>query len=151
MKGKKLRATLAYPALFEPDPEGGFTVTFPEAGIAATYGPNWDAARAQAEDMLEEAILGMIAHGEDVPWPASVPKGRRLRPLIPLPAPTAAKLEIYRAMRAEGLGAEQLAQRLGWEPAQVTRLFGRRAARLDHIEAALRALGRRLVVTSETA
>ena len=139
MKGKKLRATLAYPALFEPEPDGGFTVTFPEAGIAATYGPNWDAARAQAEDMLEEAILGMIAHGEDVPWPASVPKGRRRRPSIPLPAPTAAKLEIYRAMRAEGLGAEQLAQRLGWEPAQVTRLFGRRAARLDHIEAALRA------------
>jgi predicted RNase H-like HicB family nuclease len=72
MKGKKLRATLAYPALFEPESEGGFTVTFPEAGIAATYGPNWDAARAQAEDMLEEAVLGMIAHGEDVPWPASV-------------------------------------------------------------------------------
>ena len=124
---KTARATLAYPALFEPEPEGGFTVTFPEAGIAATYGPNWDAARAQAEDMLEEAILGMIAHGEDVPWPASVPKGRRLRPSIPLPAPTAAQVEIYRAMRAEGLEAEQLAQRLGWEPAQVTRLLGRRA------------------------
>ncbi|MGH7045590.1 MAG: substrate-binding domain-containing protein [Stellaceae bacterium] len=46
---------------------------------------------------------------------------------------------------------EGLAQRLGWEPAQVTRLFGRRATRLDHIEAALRALGRRLVVTSEAA
>ena len=150
MKGKKSRATLAYPALFEPEPEGGFTVTFPEAGIAATYGPNWDAARAQAEDMLEEAILGMMAHGEDVPWPASVPNGGRLRPSIRLPAATAAKLEIYRAMRAEGLGAEQLAQRLGWQPAQVTRLFGR-AARLDHIEAALRALGRRLVVTSEAA
>ena len=125
MRGEKLRATLAYPALFEPEPEGGFTVTFPEAGIAATCGPNWDAARALAEDMLEEAILGMIAHGEDVPWPASVPKGRHLRPSIPLPAPTAAKLEIYRAMRAEGLEAEQLAQRLGWEPAQVTRLLGR--------------------------
>ena len=93
----------------------------------------------------------MIAHGEDVPWPASVPKGRRLRPSIPLPALTAAKLEIYRAMRAEGLGAEQLAQRLGWEPAQVTRLLERRATRLDHIESALRALGRRLVVTSEAA
>jgi len=46
---------------------------------------------------------------------------------------------------------EQLAQRLGWEPAQVTRLFGRRAARLDHLEAALRALGRRLAVSSEGA
>jgi antitoxin HicB len=146
-----LHAALVYPALLEPEPEGGFTVTFPEAGIAATYGPNWDAARAQAEDMLEEAILGMIAYGEDVPCSASVPKGRRLRPSIPLPAATAAKLEIYRAMRAEGLGVEQLAQRLGWEPAQVTRLFGRRAARLDHLEAALRALARRLAVSSEGA
>ena len=26
-EGKKLGATLAYPALFEPEPEGGFTVT----------------------------------------------------------------------------------------------------------------------------
>ena len=142
-----MHAALVYPALLEPEPEGGFTVTFPEAGIAATYRPNRAAARAQAEDMLEE----MITHGEEVPWPASVPKGRRLRPSIPLPAATAAKLEIYRAMRAEGLGVEQLVQRLGWEPAQVTRLFGRRAARLDHLEAALRALGRRLVVSSERA
>jgi predicted RNase H-like HicB family nuclease len=93
MKGKKLRAALAYPALFEPEPEGGFTVTFPEAGIAATYGPNGDAARAQAEDTLEEAILGMIAHGEDVPSPASVPKGRRLRPqfLCPQRLPPSSK------------------------------------------------------------
>ena len=151
MKSKKPRASLGYPALFEPEPEGGFTVTFPEAGIAATYGASWEEALAQAEDMLEEAVLGMIAHGEDVPWPASVSKGDRLRSSLHLPAPTAAKLEIYRAMRAEGLGAEQLAQRLGWEPVQVTRLFGRRGARLDHIEAALRALGRRLVVTSEAA
>ena len=79
MKGKKLRATLAYPALFEPEPEGGFTVTFPEARIAATYGPNWDAARAQAEGMLEEEILGMIVHGEDVPWDASAPMPGRFR------------------------------------------------------------------------
>jgi hypothetical protein len=67
-------------------------------------------------------------------------------------APTAAKLEIYRAMRDAGLGEEQLAVRLGWQPAQVTRLFdGRRPIRLDHVEAALRALGRPLVVTSEAA
>src|SRR5215471_12298479 len=85
MKGKKLRATLAYPALFEPEPEGGFTVTFPEAGIAATYGPNWDAARAQAEDMLEEAILGMITHGEEVPWPASGRKDVAYAPQFPCP------------------------------------------------------------------
>ena len=66
-----------------------------------------------------------------------------------LPALTAAKFEAYRAMRAAGLDKRQLAERLGWQPSQVTRLFdGRHASRLDQIEAALHALGRRLVLTS---
>jgi antitoxin HicB len=152
MNNESPRPMFAYPALFEAEPEGGFTVTFPEAGIAATYGATWEAALAQAEDMLEEAVLGMIAHGEDVPWPAPATKGDRLRPAVRLPALTAAKLEAYRAMREAGLDKEQLADRLGWQPVQVTRLFGgRHAVRLDQIEAVLRALGRRLVVTTEAA
>jgi antitoxin HicB len=151
MKSEAAGRMLAYPALFEAEPEGGFTVTFPEAGIAATYGATWEVALAQAEDMLEEAVLGMIAHGEDVPWPA-VSKADYLRPAVRLPALTAAKLEAYRAMREAGLDKEQLAERLGWQPVQVTRLFGgRHAVRLDRIEAVLRALGRRLIVTTEAA
>ena len=152
MKSGSAHVMLAYPALFEAEPEGGFTVTFPEAGIAATYGATWEVALAQAEDMLEEAVLGMIAHGENVPWPAPVPQADRFRPAIRLPALTAAKLEAYRAMREAGLSKEQLAERLGWQPGQVTRLFdGRHAVRLGQIEAVLRALGRRLVVTTEAA
>ncbi len=55
-------------------------------------------------------------------------------------------------MRAAGLNKKQLAERLGWQPSQVTRLFdGRHASRLDQIDAALKALGRRLVVSSEAA
>ena len=88
----------------------------------------------------------MMAHNEEVPSP-SLPEGR---PTVALPPLSAAKLEAYRAMRAAGLNKRQLAERLGWRPSQVTRLFdGRHASRLDQIEAALQALGRRLVVTSE--
>ena len=66
-----------------------------------------------------------------------------------LPALTAAKFEAYRAMRAAGLNKRQLSEQLGWQPSQVTRLFdGRHASRLDQIQAALHAPGRRLVVTS---
>jgi antitoxin HicB len=152
MTSESAGALLAYPALFEPEPEGGFTVTFPEAGIAATYGATWKEAIAQAEDMLEEAVLGMIAHGEDVPRPTLTPQADRLRPAVHLPALTAAKLEAYRAMRDAGLSQEQLAERLGWDPARVGRIFdGRHAVRLAWIEAILRVLGRRLVVTSEAA
>jgi antitoxin HicB len=140
----------AYSALLEPEPEGGFTVTFPEAGIAATYGATREEALRQAEDLLEEAVLGMMAHGDEIPPPASPTTGGT-RAWITLPALTAAKLEVYRAMRAAGLNKKQLAERIGWQPSQVTRLFdGHHASRLDQIETALAALGRRLVVTSET-
>jgi antitoxin HicB len=140
----------AFRALFEPEPEGGFTVTFPEAGIAASCGKTWEEALHRAEDLLEEAILGMIAHGDDVPAPAAVPSADRLHPLIRLPAPTAARLEVYRAMRAAGLGPEQLAGRLGWEPRRIARLLsGPGTPRLEDIETVLGALGRRLTIASE--
>jgi antitoxin HicB len=142
------RETCAYPVQLEPEPDGGYVVLLPDIGYGATQGDDLAEALAQAEDLLEEAILGMLAHGEDVPLPSPA----RGRPTVALPALTAAKLEAYRAMRAAGLNKKQLAERLGWQPSQVTRLFdGRHASRLDQIEAALKALGRRLIVTSEAA
>ena len=123
-------------------------MTFPDIGYGATYGATWEEALRQAEDMLEEAILGMIAHSEEVPIPSPA-KGR---PVVRLPALTAAKLELYRAMRQAGLDEAQLAQRLGWPPKKLAHIFdGYRAVRLEQIEAALAVLGRRLVVTSKPA
>lgn len=135
-----------YAALLEPELEGGFTVTFPDIGYGATYGATWEEALLQAEDMLEEAVLGMIAHNEEVPAPSPA-KGR---PTARLAALTAAKLEVYRAMRQAGLDASQLAERLGWSPKKITHIFdGYHVVRLEQLEAALAALGRRFVVTSE--
>ena len=134
-----------YPVQLEEE-DGGYVVTLPDIPYGATQGEDISDALAQAEDFLEEAVLGMMAHGEGVPLPSPADG----RPTVALPALTAAKLEAYRAMHAAGLNKTQLAERLGWRPAQVTRLFdGSHASRLDQIEAALRALGRRLVVSSE--
>jgi antitoxin HicB len=129
-------------------------VTFPEIGFGATYGDTWDEALRQAEDMLEEAVLGLIAHGEDVPVPGpptnAVPEEAARRAPIALPALTAAKLELYRAMHHAGLDAPQLAARLGWPAKKVTHIFdGYHVVRLEQLEAALSALGRRFVVASE--
>ena len=136
-----------YPVQLDEE-EGGYVVTLPDIPYGATQGDDVAEALAQAEDFLEEAILGMMAYNEDVPFPSPA----NGRPTVALPALTAAKLEAYRAMRAAGLNKKQLAERLGWQPSQVTRLFdGRHASRLDQIEAALRVLGRRLVVSSEAA
>ena len=143
-----------YPALLEAEPEGGFTVTFSEIGFGATYGASWEEARRQAEDMLQEAVLGLIAHGEGVPEPApqsdAVAEDATRRALIALPARTAAKLELYRPMREAGLDEAQFAQRLGWPPKKIAHVLdGYHAVRLEQLEPALAVLGRRLVVTSE--
>jgi antitoxin HicB len=151
MKATRTANPVAYPALLEPEPEGGFTITFPEAGIAASYGRTWEEALVQAEDLLEEAVLGFIAHEEEVPLPAPVSEGD-LRPLIFLPPLTAAKLALFRALCEEGITKVELGRRMNVSPERVQRLFdGRHPALLKQIETALRALGRRLIITSEAA
>ena len=137
-----------YPVRLDQEADGGYVVTLPDIGYGATQGDTLEEALHQAEDLLEEAILGVMANDEDLPLPSPA----RGRPVVGLPALTAAKFELYRAMRTAGLSKDELAVRLGWSPSQVTRLFnGRHTVRLDQVEAALAALGRRLVVTSEAA
>jgi antitoxin HicB len=140
---KRVSGPAAWPVDLIPAEEGGFIVNFPDLPNGWSQGETREEALAQAEDLLDEMILGRMAHNEDVPQPSPV----KARPVVALHALTAAKFEAYRAMRAAGLDKRQLADRLGWQPSQVTRLF-EHAPRLDQIEAALNALGRRLVVTS---
>lgn len=138
----------AYPVQLDPEEDGGYVVSLPDIGYGATQGDTFGEALHQAEDMLEEAILGMIAHNEEVPAPSPAAG----RPVVRLPALTAAKLELYRAMRDAGLDAVQLADRLGWPPKKITHILdGYHTVRLEQLEAALIALGRRLIVTSEPA
>ena len=126
-----------YPVQLDPEEDGGYVVTLPDIGYGATQG-----------DTLEEAILGMIANKEEVPAPSPA----RGRPAVRLPPLTAAKLELYRAMRQAGLDEAHLAQRLGWPPKKITHILdGYHVVRLEQLEAALAALGRRFVVTSEPA
>jgi antitoxin HicB len=60
---------------------------------------------------------------------------------------SAAKVALYRAMREAGVGKAELARRLGWHLPQVDRVLDLlHASKLEQIELALRALGKRLVV-----
>jgi len=143
---KRVTPASAWPVDLLLAEEGGYIINFPDLPNGWSQAEDRAEALTQAEDLLEEMVLGRMANGEDLP----IPKRAAGRPVVALPALTAAKLEAYRAMRAAGLDQKQLAERLGWQPSQVTRLFdGRHTARLEEIEAALHALGRRLVVSSE--
>jgi antitoxin HicB len=134
---------LAYPVELTPDTNGTLLVTFPDFPEATTFGEDEADALLRAVDALETVLAARIEDREDIPLP-SAPAGR---PSVALPALTAAKVLLYRAMREAGVRKADLARRLGWQGPQVDRLLDLgHASRLDEIEQALAALGKRLTV-----
>ena len=139
---------LAYPVRLEAEEGGAVLASFPDVPEALTEGATEREALARAEDCLIAALGGYIEARRDVPWPAP----GRGRPLVALPALAAAKIALYCAMRERGVGNAALAGRLGTVEGTVRRLLD-----LDHrshigqVEAALHALGQRLVVATRAA
>jgi antitoxin HicB len=73
-------------------------------------------------------------------------RGAKLRP-VPLPALQSAKVDLYTTFLASGLKKAELARRIGIPKTHIERLFSlRHHSRLDQIEGALAALGKRLHV-----
>lgn len=59
---------------------------------------------------------------------------------------------LYQGMRDQNIGKAEMARRLGWHLPQVDRVLNvNHRSRLDQMDAALRAIGRRLEVTSVAA
>lgn len=141
---------MQYPTLFEPAEESGFVITFPDWGWGVSQGEDEADATAMAADALETMIAYNIRHGKPVPPPGAA-KGRKYR-MIELPAMVALKTELYIAFTASGIRKADLAQRLGIPATVVDRLFDfRNRTRLDQIEAAFAALGKRIAVEVEDA
>jgi antitoxin HicB len=134
----------AYPAALTADPDGGFTVTFRDVPEAITEGDSREEALLRAEDALESALAMYIGAKEPLPV-SSDPKADE--EMVPLSALGMAKTALYDAMREQGVGRAELARRLRWHLPQVSRLLDlRHASRMEHVEAALAALGLRLIV-----
>lgn len=140
---------MKYPALFDPAKEGGFVITFPDWDWGVTQGENEADAREMARDALITMIAHCIRHGKPVPPPTSQPRGKKYR-MIELPAITALKTELYIAFNASGIRKTDLARRMGIPKTTVDRLFDfENHTRLDQIEAAFAALGKRLRIAVE--
>jgi antitoxin HicB len=134
----------AYPATLTPYPEGGFTVTFRDVPEAITEGDTSEEALLRAEDALESALAMYIAAKEPLPVPSPAAAGEAL---VPLSALGMAKTGLYQAMREQGVGNAELARRLRWHLAQVSRVLDlRHASKMEQVEAALAAIGLRLIV-----
>jgi antitoxin HicB len=141
--------TAMYPASFLSEDGKGFHVRFPDFPETLTGGDDLEDTLAQAADCLAEAIAGRIARGDEVPPPS---KARRGQHLIGVPLYLAPKLALYLAMRERRIPNTGLAKRLGVSETVVRRMLNpKHDTKPEKNQAALIALGKRMVVTFEDA
>jgi len=133
-----------YPVTLTPDDNGTVLVTFADVPEAITFGGDEDEALLNAIDALETGLAFYVDARQPLPAASKPSRGQKtVRPS----ALECAKLGVYQAMMEQGLKKAELARRLGWHMPQIDRLFDlRHASKLDQIEAAARALGKRVQV-----
>ncbi len=139
-----------YPVSLIPDAkEGGFVVTFVDLPEAITQGETVDEALREAADCLEEAIANRIVMGVSIPPPSRLKRGQHA---VPVAAQTAAKAALYIALQEAQITKAELAKRLQCDEKEVRRLLDpRHPSKLPRIEAALAAVGHRLIVSLQSA
>lgn len=136
-----------FPLQLEEDDNGTFLVTCPLLPEVTTFGENWADAIHHGAEAVEEAIAARVARWEDVP----IPDADDLAPAFEKTQATRIsllaemKLDLYLACREAGVTRAELVRRLGWRREQVDRLFRfDHASRVDQIDAAISALGKKL-------
>jgi antitoxin HicB len=140
-----------YLALFEPDRKaGGYVVTFSDFGYGVTQGETEAESMEMAQDLLMLTIGDYIRESKPLPAPRRH-RGSKFR-LVPLSALQAAKVDLYAAFLESGLKKAEFARRIGIPKTHIERLFSlRHHSRLDQIESAFAALGKRLHVEARNA
>jgi antitoxin HicB len=140
--------TLRYPIKLDKDDNGTLLVTCPLLPEVTSFGEDETDAMRHAVDAIEEALAARIDDGVDIPAPPARPRGRT----VSLPLMSALKVALYCTLREAGITRAELMRRLGWNRESVDRLFRLdHASRLDQIEAAFKALGRRVDLSIERA
>jgi len=141
---------MEYPAKFTPDrTAGGFVVTFPDVPEAITQGDTIEEAMAMASEALELALTFYTEKWADLPAPSSLKRGMRM---VRVPALSEAKFRLYSALRDAGVRKIELARRLKCSPSQVDRLLDiSHHSKLDQMEAAFAAIGKRLAIEIQDA
>jgi antitoxin HicB len=139
----------AYPVEFRQDQNGTVIALVPDVPGTMTVGVDREEALQHVQGALVAMLWARIEDHEPIPRPSRPGRGQRVVVLSPM---IAAKLSIHQTMRTRQTTTEDLALRLGWDQTRVRRVLDlRRRTRLEDIETALRALGKRLVIDVENA
>jgi len=134
----------AYPVVFTLDTNKTVIAEVPDVPGTMTVGKSRQQALARIQDALIAMLAGYTEQKLPIPRPS---RPKRDQATVTIPPMVAAKLAIYRAMLEQKVSQLKLAERLGRDPRQIRRLLNLdHNSRLDHLEAALHALGKRLLV-----
>jgi antitoxin HicB len=136
---------MKFPVILAPDEkEGGYVVTFPDIPEAVTQGETEEEALNMAREALETALEFYFEDNRAVPHPSSPEPGQRV---VTLPPSLSAKILLLNEMVIQNIRPAELARRLNTTPQAVNRMTDiRHTTRIDGIDAALHALGRRMEI-----
>ena len=127
----------------------GFVATFPDIAEAITGSFTFRESLILAEDCLVVALEGYIVSERKLPIPSAYQKGQELLTVQPL---IAAQLDLYTAMREQGIIRADLAERLGVSIEYADRLLSLDyCTPIDRVLKALKALGCELAATERVA
>ena len=114
----------SYPCIMEPEDDekykGWFNVSFPDLEGAFTCGCDWKTAMIMAEDCMVVSLASYVDRQKELPKPSAWAKGQELLTVQPL---VATQLDLYNAMREQGVTTSDLAQRLNLPEAEAKRLL----------------------------
>lgn len=135
---------LSYPVTLTPDSNGTLLVTFPDIPEAISVGENVEDALVQGLEALEAAFEIYFNEKRIIPAPSEAEPGQHV---VTLPVLVASKVLLANEAVEQKVRKAELARRLQVNPVQVDRLFKfSHGSKIEMIEAALGALGKRLEV-----
>lgn len=140
---------ITYPATLTEDETGATIVSFRDVPEALTGDDDRAIAKTEAEDCLLAALEIYMRQRRPIPTPSAVgPEDLPVR----VPPLARAKLALYEILIEQSLSNSELGRRVNLSESQVRRLLDlRHETAIDRIDAYLRLLGQRLVVTIEAA
>ena len=132
-----------YPVNLRRDGEF-ITVSFPDIPEAHTFGNNRAHALEMAKEALELALEFYFDDHRPIPLPSRPRRGQAVVNLFPS---VAAKVLLLNEMLRQKVRPVDLARRIGTTKQEVNRLTDlKHATKIDRIDEALRALGKRLII-----
>ena len=140
---------LAYAVRPQRAKEGGYVVTCRDLPEVVTQGDDLEEALAQASDAMDEAFAARIDDGEDFPETSPPRRGEYV---VAPSSDLSAKAALYLAMKEAAISKAALARTLQIDEKEVRRLLDpHHPSKLPRMEEALRALGKRLVLSLQPA